>query len=324
MPIRNRGFTLVELLVVIAIIGVLIALLLPAVQAAREAARRTQCANNLKQYGLGIHNYHDTFKVIPPSGQNWAAPNVGWQVRILPFTEQISLYEQINWKFNFVPQWPIPKPNNVNSLAWTHQVPYSQCPDDTYESILWDRAQASYDGNLGSQRTPSADGNCNTWLTQDVNYEYQHGRWDHGNALESYHISGPFGRLLFNTGTFGTIRDGTANTFFVGEILGECSSERDGWWYYNSMSNAQSSTSVPLNTFTTCVDSQQEAQRRRYFMPQCFTKSNWNFSWGFRSYHPAGANFLMGDGSVQFLNTEINYNIYQAYGGKADGLPTSP
>jgi len=325
MQNHKRGFTLVELLVVIAIIGVLIALLLPAVQAAREAARRTQCANNLKQYGLGIHNYHDTFKQLPPAGQNWAAPQIGWQVRILPFTEQVPLYDQINWKSADVRTWPIPKPNNANALAWSHQVPYSQCPDDTFESILWDRAQTSYCGNVGSQMTTSCDGaTCEPWLTPDVNYERQHGSANWGTSTRKNDISGVFGRICFDPINFGHVRDGTSNTIFVGEILGECHTDKDGWWSYFSMGNADASTSAPINTLTTCVDSQVEAQRRRYYKPECFNKCNWNFSWGFRSYHPAGVNLLMGDGSVQFLNTEINYNIYQAYGGRNDGLPTSP
>ena len=331
MKKRYRGFTLVELLVVIAIIGVLIALLLPAVQAAREAARRIQCANNLKQYGLGIHNYHDTFKQCPPSGSgNWGIPGscpmVGWQVRILPFTEQVALYDQINFQLFDARQQPIPKPNNVNARAWSHQVPYSMCPDDTFESILWDRAMGSYSGSLGSQYAPSCNQptNCEPWVTANTNYEWQHGRWAHGNTSRSVEISGAFGRLLFQPIRFGDFRDGTSNTISVGEILGECHDHRDGWWSFNGMQNGHASTSAPLNTFTTCVDSEQEAIRRRYFRPDCFTKCNWNFSWAFRSYHPAGANFLLGDGSVQFFNTEINYNIYQAYGTRAAGDPISP
>src|SRR6187397_2048734 len=108
MTRRRRGFTLIELLVVIAIIGVLIALLLPAVQAARESARRTQCTNNLKQLALGCHNHHDTYKKLPNGGQHWpfppeynsnAVPEVnekqraGWGFQVLPFIEQRPLWE---------------------------------------------------------------------------------------------------------------------------------------------------------------------------------------------------------------------------------------
>lgn len=105
---RKSGFTLVELLVVIAIIGVLVAMLLPAVQAAREAARRSECANNLKQIGLGIHNHHDTFKNLPHGGRHWSyapeyssnggpeiAPRqgAGWAFQILPYIEQTNLWD---------------------------------------------------------------------------------------------------------------------------------------------------------------------------------------------------------------------------------------
>ena len=96
---RNAGFTLVELLVVIAIIGILVALLLPAIQAAREAARRSQCINNLKQFGLAVHNYHDTHKALPPGGRNphWQT----WYHAILPYIEQQILYDRWNPLFQY-------------------------------------------------------------------------------------------------------------------------------------------------------------------------------------------------------------------------------
>ena len=100
-----------------------------------------------------------------------------------------------------------------------------------------------------------------------------------------------------------------------------------GWWRFNGFGNGQAGTSVPLNVFTTCAGSQQEAANKGYpyngitSMPDCVSKSNWNLSWGFRSRHPQGAQFVFGDGSVHFISQTVNYATYQRLGGRRDGLP---
>ena len=186
--VRRRarlGFTLIELLVVIAIIGILVALLLPAVQQAREAARRTQCKNNLKQFGLAIHNYHDTYSALPIAGTYWG-PNqgstptwqtnacVGWQVRCLPFMDNSAIYNELDWKTalpasryepgnppGFVPTQIL----SDGRPARDHQMPYARCPSDIGENDkIGGWAQSNYTGSPGSQRFNSVDGACNPYL----------------------------------------------------------------------------------------------------------------------------------------------------------------
>lgn len=318
---RRGGFTLVELLVVIAIIGILVGLLLPAVQAAREAARRMSCSNNLKQYGLGLQNYHDTHKTFPTAGANWNNPQIGWQVQILPQMEQTALFSQINMNGT---AWDtiIPTPADPNRRARQIQVQYARCPSDAFVGNT-DWAQTNYSGNLGSQRTPSNDGNCNTWFTPETtnatNYNYDaQGVADHGNTLSANQISGMFGRLGPPRINMAAVKDGTSNTIIVGEILPECNDHDTGWWNYNGMGNAHASTAVPLGTMTTCAQSQAQATARGYPNPQCWPKSNWNYSWGFRSNHTGGAQFVFVDGSVHFLSNSVNYMTWQYFGGRMD------
>ena len=371
---NRRGFTLVELLVVIAIIGVLVALLLPAVQQAREAARRMQCANNLKQYGVAIHTYHDTWNKIPAApfsyagvGQNngnWGLPIVGMQVVILPQMEQQPLYDKIVWNLTNPAAAPhyqgVVRPFNTNvwgypnaggwespvsgqngiQMAEESQVPYAMCPSDsTTVDLNWQAQQTSYSGSMGSQPTTSNIGahpSCNLFYTLGVHYD-DGGTWndgtnyypiDHGNTTLNRELSGVFNRLGIKGGmNFGAVRDGTSNTIFMGEVLGECHDHLDGgWWRYNAIGNGEASTSAPLNLFTTCVLSQEAAAKGYPYngitsMPNCTGKDNWNLSWGFRSRHPQGCQFVFGDGSVHFISQTVNYQTYQRLGGRRDGLP---
>jgi len=329
--LRSRAFTLVELLVVIAIIGILVALLLPAVQAAREAARRTQCSNNLKQYGLALHNYHDVNKALPPGGlwnvmaADWGHPNPSWQARVLPYSEQQAVYDKIDWDLmNYSkPARGYESIVDVASQKRLRQVrlPYAWCPSDDSNPDQGGWAQTSYSGSLGWQRTPSANGSCNQFLqTADVHFENLAWNADHGNTWRKQDLSGIFTRCGTDEAmNFSAIRDGTSNVILVGEILSMCHDHNGGLWHYNGMGNAHASTSAPINTMTTCVDTQQEAQRRGYLNPQCFTKSNWNYSWGFRSRHPGGAQFVFADGSTHFLSQTLNYATYQYLGARADG-----
>ncbi|MCA9162317.1 MAG: DUF1559 domain-containing protein, partial [Planctomycetales bacterium] len=132
---RQHAFTLVELLVVIAIIGVLVAMLLPAVQAAREAARRSSCSNNMKQLGLALHNYHDTYKALPAGAWMFNAAGAGstscttgngrrapWTVSILPFIEQNNIYDKVD----FTKSWD----NGVHSALRTTHIEAFKCPSD--------------------------------------------------------------------------------------------------------------------------------------------------------------------------------------------------
>ena len=319
---RRPAFTLVELLVVIAIIGILVALLLPAVQAAREAARRTQCSNNLKQYGIAIHNYHDTYKVLPPAGANWGQPQIGWQVQILPFAEQGQLWDQLDMETKTTGgngAWDtlMPIPTNTSRRARMIQVPYAKCPSDEWnqDPVQFGWAVGSYSGSLGSQRTPSASGSCNQYMTPVTNYQNPGGQADHGNTTTPDQLSGCFGRLGPII-TLAAILDGTSNTIMVGEVLPACNDHTGGgWWHYNGMNNAHASTSVPINNMTTCFNS------KKITNTNCTNPNNWNYSWGFRSRHPGGAQFVLADASVKLINENIAYLTYQALGGRNDSMP---
>jgi prepilin-type N-terminal cleavage/methylation domain-containing protein/prepilin-type processing-associated H-X9-DG protein len=312
----TAAFTLIELLVVIAIIAILIGLLLPAVQKVREAAARMKCSNNLKQFGLAIHTYNDTYNRLPPSGNNWANDTGSWLVQTLPYMEQGNLYKV----FKPTTSTDIQTANDVGVNAGNpngdtpgFKLPYGQCPSDPgapHQNCV------NYVGSLGPQ---CAIGPCGF----DPNQQYCNGQafgWgyqtspDHGNSTSASDIRGLFNRLGAKI-TLLSITDGTSNTIAVGESIPAQHDHLQGgdWWNYNSGA-AHCTTIIPINYQITSTNWCSPADR-------CW--NNWDVSWGFKSNHTNGANFLFADGSVHFLQQSIDHGTYQRLGCRNDGVPVS-
>ena len=330
---RRPAFTLVELLVVIAIIGVLVGLLLPAVQQAREAARRMSCQNNLKQLGLAMHNYADIYQQQLPINtidQDPASPppNRLWQggvhrkgsvlVKILPQMEQNPLFDQLDFTGDVVAQLQALGYSGGNGI----KMPIYICPSDGTTSGKLGAAQQFYNYamSLGNQNM-SGRGWCNefpnnSWQTRPPNGNilggnlFRNGATGHGTRNDGRNISGVFARGGWSA-KFQDITDGLSQVIMVGEILPSCGDHhRGGWWNPNALWTA---TTGGIN-FNTCgkrgvPDNQQD----------CFDFRNWQTSQAFKSDHPSGAQFVFCDGSVHFLNDSIDYLTYQQLGSRNDG-----
>ena len=235
---HSRGFTLIELLVVIAIIAVLIALLLPAVQQAREAARRSQCQNNLKQLMLGMHNYHDTYGMFPFSyftnqgGGNYDQMQYGrsWMSMLLPQIEQGNLFQTLDPNRNLVPSGTTPE-TNPNVIAARTALPAFLCPsDDTGNGVMGGRANVG--GNWGVNSYKGCSGSNWAWGTfQPVTstrgrFAGNNNGLDAGNGIMCRNGGAP-GTLT--TTKMGAISDGTSNTFGIGEAIPSLCTHT--WWW---------------------------------------------------------------------------------------------
>jgi prepilin-type N-terminal cleavage/methylation domain-containing protein/prepilin-type processing-associated H-X9-DG protein len=321
----RAAFTLVELLVVIAIIGVMVGLLLPAVQAAREAARRMSCSNNMKQLGLALHNYHDTFQKFPyrQGGTAGATATAGNQTRgsgltmLLPFIEQNSLYDQIRvpLTFNGV-DYPAFGDNAADASVyphWSFDIPSFICPSSPRLKLLGG-------GRFGLVHYGLSGGDSSIFITH---------RAPSSAANATNRVRGPFGRLTSRR--FADLLDGTSNTIMIGEITtqiggraflgatlrgqgmavidtpaaclalvdpstreyvgtGTVSPARGQRWASGSVCYISVNTILPPNS------------------PSCSWEADFESAglYPVTSRHPGGAHVLLGDGSVRLISDSID------------------
>lgn len=337
---RRKGFTLIELLVVIAIIAVLIALLLPAVQQAREAARRTQCKNNLKQIGLAVHNYHDTFNVLPfgkgfkyngcPGYARWSQ-----HAMMLPYFEQAPLYNSINFSLcpdtpgmngtiPFMPQSP--SPGNVNTVACQTRIPGFFCPSDLGVGSGGWGGQNNYPANQGGWLCDRSD-------TPALNP---------GDISPSEVQTGIF--YYLSQVRFRDVTDGTSSTcFFSEKVRGQGGSTPtafdlfvilpqttlDATYQTCQSVNTQSASALSTRWGWSWVMGENCCTQYNHVAVPNSTScagagafangdmTNMAMQVSANSRHVGGVHAMMGDGTVKFVSSNIDLNVWRAVGTRA-------
>ncbi len=307
----SRGFTLIELLVVMAVIGILVALLLPAVQQAREAARATQCRNNLKQLGLALHNYHDAHRVFPPAAiatrpqvsfticsgpptpwvkayDLWDEATAGpgfhgtsWLLLILPYIDQANIYNQWNFETSVLGNTPAAQTN----------IPTLYCPSRRSEVRGEDMPIMFQNWTSGGTDYGGCAGGCNGFHDCDAHETF--------NVSNGSRCGGPLrGPFATNDSVdLGDMTDGSSNTIMTGELQ---RLNGPGIWQYSQDGWAVGGVAT---LFTTCANS----------ITSC-KGPNSGFFEDAGSEHASGAHVGMADGSVRFISETMNLSVLKALG----------
>jgi len=279
---NRRGFTLVELLVVIAIIGILIALLLPAVQAAREAARRSQCTNNLVQIGIATNQYEAAHEVLPPGSVNAKGPirneaagyHMSWLVQILPYIEEGNAYRHIDFSVGVYD----PKNARVRKLARD----FTRCPSDRY--VQGDDSHIASNNYVGCHNDVEAPIDAN----------------NNGVLFLNSHVS------------MRDISDGTSYTFLAGE---KRFPDNDLGWMSGTRATLRN-TGTEINHTPDPGTQWDRFGRQPEKQP---TIQDPLYVGGFGSRHPGGANFVVVNGAIRFISVTIERKVFEHLGNRADG-----
>jgi prepilin-type N-terminal cleavage/methylation domain-containing protein/prepilin-type processing-associated H-X9-DG protein len=321
MRVQRAGFTLIELLVVFAIIAVLISLLLPAVQSAREAMRRAQCSNNLKQIGLAMHNYVIAHDAFPPGwkGCCWGT----WLIYVLPHLEQQALYNSWNfagnnlWQPASVYEVPFRYGSGANITVTSNRVSVYYCPSDGGNSNLvggttWPVTSQNYVVNFG-----------NTSATQDTSLDgvpfLGAPFTDIGSPITAIYGSSTTPSQSLPVVRLSAITDGLSNTLITSEVVvGQGSDLRGFSWWFES---AAFETYLGPNSLSPdMMQSQSNCSYPYANNPPCAgAASILEVTTAARSRHPSGVNAGLADGSVRFFKNSINLPTWRALGTTRGG-----
>lgn len=341
---QPAGFTLVELLVVIAIIGLLFAILLPAVQAARESARRSQCTNNLKQLCLAALNYEATARSFPPGSirdyhfgcpghPNWASsgPRTPWLIHLYPYMDQLATYERFD--FTVGQEYSLGVGCRWTWAESKNSVRKTPADPEPPTAVVVRTLLCPSDGMGGDQWT-LLDGNHMWGIYAEINYLGFFGNVDEGHMQTGIPPHQPHVFCVNVPTRMAAIRDGTSNTMAFGEYLTGVETEKTGrnndFRGMNFGDNADQTMIYTTNTPNSSVPDV-------FYAPQCYNRPDLNLpcvggivaTWhndltaSARSRHPGGVNVGMADGSVHFVTDTIDLQVWQGLGSIAEGRAAS-